>query len=534
MEPGGPVRVSEGKILQERREGAEFFAWYAEPGNYQSAEVLGKAEYGGRICYALKLVTKSGHEVTHYYDSATFLLVGLMATVETEAGSALRKLSFDDYRAFDGFQIPLLLALQTQAKGTAPRCIAIEFISMEVNALKEPIKMPADQRRNIAAAIKEPVYSEYERDFEARLAKVCKRVGKQVIKVEPLSPQFTVPRKLTIKGTPYELGLTIGSLGKLSGSRLPMLSDANQDLNRRVIELYQRIYPQHLEIMRGVAETYRTPLDKIDARVFEYNFTTMFWCGLLNNNRFYRTTDFQKYTDFATNDHCSVASCYTHGRQLVGRNFDNPSDRPHYFTTMELAGGYKVVGHSIYDITSWVVDGMNEKGLSLCVTTAYGDQEPYPNQPAVLMGHMCQIIMQTCASVDEALKLLRTVRVWFPDEVNHWLLADASGKAVVVEWNPKDHKLLVFEQPHPYELLTNTPLELGEEAVLKNCWRYRQAKPMLEAGVQDAAGMFDVMKVMRVTTGPSRTLWTSIMDLNAHTFEVRYFKEFDRKYEFKF
>jgi penicillin V acylase-like amidase (Ntn superfamily) len=147
---------------------------------------------------------------------------------------------------------------------------------------------------------------------------------------------------------------------------------------------------------------------------------------------------------------------------------------------------------------------------------------------------MCQIIMQTCGSVDEALKLLRTVRVWFPDEVNHWLLADASGKAVVVEWNPRDHKLLVFEQARPYALLTNTPLELGEEKVLTNCYRYRKAKPMLEAGVHDNAGMLEVMNAMRATSGPGRTLWTSVMDLNARTFEVRYFKEFHHKYEFRF
>jgi predicted choloylglycine hydrolase len=478
-----------------------------------------------------------------YYDAATFLLAGLMETVETEAGPTLRKLSFDDYRAFGGFKMPTLLALQNQSTDEASRdnaldlvafrCNAIEFSSIEVNAVKESaVKMPADQRRKIAAAYKDPVYAEYERDLQALLPKVSKRVGKEVIKVEPLSQQFTVPRKLAIKGTPYELGLTIGYIGRQTGARLPMLSD--KDLNRKVIELYQRIYPQQLEIIRGVAEIYETPADKIDAGVFEHEFTTSLWCGLLKYGRFYRATEFQKYTDFASNEHCSAASCYANGRQLVGRNFDNPSDKPHYFTTMELAGGYKAMGHTVYDITSWFVDGINERGLSLCVTTASGDREPYPNEPAVLMGHMCQIIMQTCASVEEALNLLRTVRVWFPDEVNHWLLADASGNAVVVEWNSKNHKLLVFERPRPYELLTNTPFELGEEAVLKNCWRYCTAKPMLEAGVQDAAGMFEVMKAVRVTSGPSRTLWTTVMDLNARKFEVRYFKEFDRKYEFKF
>jgi hypothetical protein len=69
----------------------------------------------------------------------------------------------------------------------------------------------------------------------------------------------------------------------------------------------------------------------------------------------------------------------------------------------------------------------------------------------------------------------------------------------------------------------------------KTCPRYLKAKPLLERGVSDTTGMLEVMKAMRVT-GPrsSRSLWISVMDLNARSFEVRYFKEFDRKYEFSF
>ena len=50
---------------------------------------------------------------------------------------------------------------------------------------------------------------------------------------------------------------------------------------------------------------------------------------------------------------------------------------------------------------------------------------------------------------------------------------------------------------------------------------------------RDTTGMLGVMKAMRVT-GPGRSLWISVMDLNARSVEVRYFKEFDRKYEFRF
>ena len=389
---------------------------------------------------------------------------------------------------------------------------------------------PVSPAENIASQI----YAEYDREFRTFLANANRSVGKEVIKVERLSNKFTVPQKLSLKGTPYELGLTLGHIGQQAKAHLPMLTETNRALNQKVVALYQEIFPQHLEIIRGVADVYQQSVEQIDVGVFEADFTTRLWTDLLKMEKFDPVIHPSKTNSDDPNHHCSAASYYTKGRQLVGRNFDNPSDRPHYFTTLQMKGSYKVMGHTIYDITSWAVDGINEKGLALCVTTAYNKEEPYPREPAVLLGHLCQIVMQSCASVDEALALLRKVRVWFPFEVNHCLIADATGKSVVVEWNPRDYKLLVFDKPGPWELLTNTPLEEGEEALLKNCDRYRNAKPLLETGIRNTADMLELLKIMRITSGSTRTLWTSVMDLDARTFEVRYFKEFERKYEFKF
>ena len=95
------------------------------------------------------------------------------------------------------------------------------------------------------------------------------------------------------------------------------------------------------------------------------------------------------------------------------------------------------------------------------------------------------------------------------------------------------HQLLVYDKPGPYELMTNLSFQEGEEFLAKTCPHYRKAKPLLERGVSDTADMLEVMKAMRVT-GPGRSLWISVMDLNARSVEVRYFKEFDRKYEFRF
>src|SRR4029450_9345118 len=70
----------------------------------------------------------------------------------------------------------------------------------------------------------------------------------------------------------------------------------------------------------------------------------------------------------------------------------------------------------------------------------YSSREPYPREPPVFFWQMTQIVLQTCATGDEAVALLRAVRVWFPAnwrgvalEGSHWLLAGATGQAVVVE-----------------------------------------------------------------------------------------------------
>jgi hypothetical protein len=392
----------------------------------------------------------------------------------------------------------------------------------------------AGKLASTAAEVPSQAYVDYDQDFKTFLAEANRRVGKEVIKVERLSDRFTVPQKLGVKGTPHEIGLCLGHMGRQAKMTLPILAATNRALNQKVIELYERVFPQHLELVRGVAEVYKQPAEDIDVRIFEVEFTTALWIDVLKLNRFDPSIDSDKLSAAGDNHHCSTTSYYVRGHHLVGRNFDNPSDRPHYFTTLETPGNYKAMGHTIYNITSWVVDGINEKGLTVCVTTAYGDVEAYPDEPAILLGQMCQIVMQKCATVDEALALLRKVRVWFPFEVNHCLLADATGKSVIVEWNPSDYKLLVFDKPGPWELLTNTPLQEGEDALIKKCSRYRDARPLLETGIRNQKDLLEAMKVMRITTGGARTLWTSIMDLNARTFEVRYLKEFERSYKFKF
>jgi len=85
------------------------------------------------------------------------------------------------------------------------------------------------------------LYAEYDGEFRAGVAQATQIVGKEMIKVERLSDQFTVPQKLTIQGTSYEIGLTIGHVGKRAKARLPLLEETHRAANQKLAELYQRI-----------------------------------------------------------------------------------------------------------------------------------------------------------------------------------------------------------------------------------------------------------------------------------------------------
>jgi Linear amide C-N hydrolases, choloylglycine hydrolase family len=380
------------------------------------------------------------------------------------------------------------------------------------------------------------LYADYDREFLGYLANAVQSVGRETIKVEPLVGRHATPKLMTVKGTPYDIGATIGHIARQFGRTPPLRTDANRDLNERVAAMYQRIYPQHLEFVRGLASAYPIPADQVDLTRLDFEFLVFLGYDLLKYDDFLRLTDFSTYGDVGPSGGCSVASYYRNGRHLVGRNFDPESDKPHYFATSEVVGSYKVKGHVIY-IPYLVVDGINEKGLSLNVATngeEYYAKEPYPSEPAVYVDYLGRIVMDTCATVDEAIALIGSVRVWTAWAGVHWLIADASGKSVVVEWD-LNHKMVVFDKPGPYEIVTNIALQKGEDYVVDHCWRYRLGKSLLaKASVDSPEAMAEIMTRIQQTEGDSRTLWTSIMDLNARSFIVFYRKEPGRRYELAF
>lgn len=360
----------------------------------------------------------------------------------------------------------------------------------------------------------------YDRRFKECLQLATAELGKEVMRYEAIRPGL-LPKKISIEATHYELGYLLGRINQARfGFLQPGRTAENEAINQQIEQMYLELYPPYLELLRGVAEARGLTLDELDLRYMEHEYFMGSWWYLFNYQKFLDETDFS----------CSLASYYleNEGRHLVGRNFDNQSDRPHFLVNTKMEGSYQVLGNSCYMPYHWVTDGMNEKGLFIGVSTngnpaRYNQKEgyAYPEVPAVQVIHMVRIALETCATVEEAAALFQSVRIWFPEEFNHLLLADAGGDAAVLEWDP-DKNAHVFRRDKPYLLLTNTAYLEGLDFVESNCSRYRKAKPMLEAGIGDIGQLLDVMEAIRFTSGETRTLWTAMFDLPSLEMDVWY------------
>ncbi len=369
------------------------------------------------------------------------------------------------------------------------------------------------------------LYQNYDEDFRRLLAQANQLMGKKILEYESVAPGLLI-RKVTARDTHYEFGGLVGLIARNYGIQMLRRTTLNADLNRRIVGMYQEVCPQYLEKARGIAGAYGMTLDEVDLTYLEHPFEAELWWRLFKYQQF---TDSSRFSEPLVG--CSLVSYFLGGerRQLVGRNFDYDSDLPGFLFVSNLDGAYKTIGHSMFQLQQWLMDGINEKGLFMGIASlgsppqyaGYADSSVYPDAPAIQSHHLTRVILDTCASVDEALSLIGKIRVWFPAGFIHFLIADSGGKAVVVTFD-RDKNLIVFPRKSPYLVLTNTALQEGEEYVYSHCWRYRVATDMARLGIWGPADLLGVMEAVRQLSGNHRTLWTCVADLIKKEMVVTY------------
>lgn len=370
----------------------------------------------------------------------------------------------------------------------------------------------------------------YDRNFVTYLGRAQAAMGREVLRYSPISSGMAIPKRMDIAGSHRELGYLFGHIAQQAGRRPAPVAAGRRDLNAGIIEMYRRVYPRYLDLVGGVAEVFGARPEDLDFVGLEDDFFVGLWLSVFD----YAAFDRLAHVPTGAADpgrHCAVVSARLDAAPIVGRNFDNTHERPHFVVDTDLPGSYRVLANAQYAIYHWVMDGINEKGLVMATANnaqppEYMFTDPYPEVPAVQEHHLFRAALETCATVEEVIALYGAVRPW-SQAADHLLVADAEGRSAIIEF-ALDRSTGVFRATGSYQVLTNIAYHEGFDYMDANCRRFRQATHAGEAGIDDLAELAALMRQIRI----SGAGYMSLFDLRGRTMRLYLRRDFATAWDF--
>jgi hypothetical protein len=118
----------------------------------------------------------------------------------------------------------------------------------------------------------------------------------------------------------------------------------------------------------------------------------------------------------------------------------------------------------------WPFDGMNEHGLAVGMAAVPESEAPYdPEKPTLSSLAIIREMLDHAHDVEEAVAIIEDHNIeWAGGPALHYLIADASGHAVLVEFHAGE--MVILPNTEPYHLATNH-LRLTNTGD-GGCWRY--------------------------------------------------------------
>lgn len=171
-------------------------------------------------------------------------------------------------------------------------------------------------------------------------------------------------------------------------------------------------------------------------------------------------------------------------------------------------------------------DGVNEKGVAMALLAVPQVQiDNDENKVTLNTTTAIRLVLDKAATVDEAVELLRNYNIYFSADVNcHYLIADAAGRSVIVEY--WDGKLQTVEPEDDYQVASNfvayNSLNIGEGFTEFD--RYDKVVQCIEAndGKLNEQQAIDLLQEIGIYDGDTDKLQWSVV-YNLTTLEGKVF-----------
>lgn len=322
----------------------------------------------------------------------------------------------------------------------------------------------------------------------------------------------------TFKGSFFEIGKQQGEIYRQNGLNLASVK-VNQKIVAEQLKIYQKYYPQLLEEIEGIAIG-----GNFDKEKLLYLYLAVEIVGFANR--------------FKMPLSCTIFGVKNSNGTFVGRNLDwlPITEKVMEPYKREAEGCYKLLAVSdmfigspsdvehkflLYD----AIDVINEKGLFVGITFAYGDTWSY----GLSWKELTRIIGERCATVDEALEIFKNIPVSVP---KNFFIADKTGKMAVVEHNsdkykivyPKDN-VLIHTNHYLDPELAKIDRVLAETPAHNTFIRYYETLQKVNA-IKDKFQQSDVIKILGnpnlyvCQNHEIRTIWTLALDMEKPKYKL--------------
>jgi hypothetical protein len=176
-------------------------------------------------------------------------------------------------------------------------------------------------------------------------------------------------------------------------------------------------------------------------------------------------------------------------------------------------------------------DGMNEHGLAVGMAAVPGSRMPVdPDKPEIDALAIIRELLDHARDVDEALAVLQSYNVsMVGGPPLHYLIADATGRAVLVEFYEGETFILPNEAP--WHLATNHLRVVAEEIGGWGCWRYKKIDERLVER-QGRLLATQAMDLLEQVSQPN-TQWSVVYEMSQSQVHVSMGRAYDVVHTFE-
>jgi hypothetical protein len=176
-------------------------------------------------------------------------------------------------------------------------------------------------------------------------------------------------------------------------------------------------------------------------------------------------------------------------------------------------------------------DGMNDRGLVIGMAAVPpGDMSPDPGKENIDSPMVIREVLDRAATVDEALAIFASYNIDVGSgRPLHYLIADATGRAFLVEFYQGEMKVLYNEGP--WHLATNFLLSSVKDSPLGECWRYDKISQRLKG----TGGRLTTQEAIDLLSAVSQdiTQWSIVYNISTGSIQVAMGRQYDTMHTFQ-